>query len=76
MTVKIIKQRSLIAPLPGLSNVVEDGWVRYVSVNGNNVGGIVKFKDGDWLFRETGTRFTVMAGTQHALLAKLREHYA
>lgn len=47
MTVKIVKVRSLTT-LPGAySNTVDDGYCRYVTVDGKRVGDVVKFKP-DW----------------------------
>lgn len=34
MTVKMVKTRSLVGKLPGYSNTVDDGYIRYITVDG------------------------------------------
>lgn len=48
MAVKIVKVRSLATlPCASYSNTVDDGYFRYVTVDGKRVGDVVKFKP-DW----------------------------
>ena len=47
MTVKIVKVRSLTTLPCTYSNTVDDGYFRYVTVDGKRVGDVVKFIP-DW----------------------------
>ena len=48
MNVKIAKMRSLVGKLPGYSNTVDDGYIRYITVDGKRFADLTKFKDGHW----------------------------
>ena len=48
MNVKMVKIRSLVAKLPGYSNTVDDGYIRYITVDGKRFAEVFKFKSGYW----------------------------
>lgn len=48
MAVKMVKTRSLIGKLPGYSNTVDDGYIRYITVDGKRFADVCKFKTGYW----------------------------
>lgn len=83
MTVKIVKVRSLTtSPCASYSNTVDDGYFRYVTVDGKRVGDVVKFIPdwgGDYVFNEEwhdGKRGAqIKARTLADLKRKIADHY-
>ena len=83
MTVKIVKVRSLItSPCASYSNTVDDGYFRYVTVDGKRVGDVVKFKPdwgGSYVFNEEwhdGKRgVQIKARTLADLKREIADHY-
>lgn len=83
MTVKIVKVRSLTtSPCASYSNTVDDGYFRYVTVDGKRVGDVCKFIPdwgGDYVFNEEwhdGKRGAqIKARTLADLKRKIADHY-
>lgn len=83
MTVKIVKVRSLTtSPCASYSSTVDDGYFRYVTVDGKRVGDVLKFKSdwgGDYVFEEEwhdGKRgVQIEARTLADLKRKIADHY-
>lgn len=83
MTVKIVKVRSLTtSPCASYSNTVDDGYFRYVTVDGKRVGDVWKFIPdwgGDYVFNEEwhdGKRGAqIKARTLADLKRKIADHY-
>lgn len=77
MTVKIVKVRSLTTLPCTYSNTVDDGYCRYVTVDGKRVGDVVKFKPdwgGSYVF--DGKRGAqIKARTLADLKKKIADHY-
>lgn len=48
MTVKMVKKRSLTGKLPGYSTTVDDGYIRYITIDGKRFADVFKFKAGYW----------------------------
>lgn len=82
MTVKIVKALSLTTSPCAYSSTVDDGYCRYVTVDGKRVGDVVKFKPdwgGGYVFEEEwrdGKRgVQIMARTLVDLKRKIADHY-
>lgn len=82
MTVKIVKVRSLTTLSCAYSNTVDDGYFRYVTVDGKRVGDVVKFKPdwgGSYVFNEEwhdGKRgVQIKARTLADLKREIADHY-
>jgi hypothetical protein len=67
MTVKIVKVRSLTTLPCAYSNTVDDGYFRYVTVDGKRVGDVVKFKP-----IGAGATFLTKNGTTENVVCKSR----
>lgn len=77
MTVKMVKMRSLIGKLPGWGTTVDDGYIRYISVDGKRFADVVKDANGKWnayVYVGDSKRKTVhyTACTQRELLALVK----
>lgn len=82
MTVKIVKVRSLTTLPFAYSSTVDDGYCRYVTVDGKRVGDVMKFTPdwgGDYVFEEEwrdGKRgVQIKAHTLADLKRKIADHY-
>ena len=81
MPVKMVKTRSLIGKLPGWGTTVDDGYIRYISVDGRRFAEVVKDTSGKWnayAYVGDSKRKTVhyTASTQRELLAVVKADLA
>lgn len=77
MNIKLVKMRSLTGKLPGWGTTVDDGYIRYISVDGQRFAEVVKDTNGKWnayVYVGDSKRKTVhyTARTQRELLAAVK----
>lgn len=81
MKVKIVKIRSFTGKLPGWGTTVDDGYIRYIDVDGQRFAEVVKDSSGKWnayAYVGDSNRKTVhyIASTQRELLAVVKNELA
>ena len=79
--IKIVKIRSLTGKLPGWGTTVDDGYIRYIAVDGQRFAEVVKDASGKWnayAYVGDSKRKTVhyIARTQQELLAVVKSELA